>query len=254
MFFAASHHATTLVVALRVDQRAVHETLVRYEGAVTKDAEYDPDLPSSTVAPGPAESDHRRRASPARLGMSWTHENATKAASSVALMQVSLGKIIEWTKSHQGRKLIRFTSVSVVSTAVSILTISLVYGFKIIRGEVEATLFGNLMGAIPSYTLNRRWTWGKTGRSHLRGEILPFAVMSALGISFSMVGGAYARHLVHTHRWSHLFNTGIVDAANLASFALFWVLKLVVFNRIFRVDEEAEIDAHLVREETPPGN
>jgi hypothetical protein len=30
------------------------------------------------------------------------------------------------------------------------------------------------------------------------------------------------------------------------------VLKLVVFNRIFRVDEAAEIETHLDEEETPP--
>ena len=171
----------------------------------------------------------------------------------MVLVRTRVRNIITWSRSHQGRKLIRFTSVSAVSTVVSILTISFVYGLRIIHGEVEATLFGNLVGAVPSYTLNRRWTWGKTGRSHLRKEVLPFAVMSALGIGFSMVGGAYAKHLVHTHHWSHLLNTGIVDAANLVSFAVFWLLKLVVFNRIFRIDEEAQIDAHLTREEVPPG-
>ena len=169
------------------------------------------------------------------------------------MVRSGIRKIIAWTKTHRGRKLIRFTSVSAVSTVVSFVTIAFVYGFKIIRGEIEATLFGNLVAAIPSYSLNRRWTWGKTGRSHVRREILPFMTISLLGISFSMVGAAYARHLVHTHQWSHLINTGIVTGANLTSFAIFWILKLIVLNRIFRVDVEAEIDAHLIREEVPPG-
>ncbi len=160
--------------------------------------------------------------------------------------------LITWAKSHQGRKLIRFTAVSMVSTAVSVVVIALVYGLKIIKGEVEATLVGNIIGAIPSYSLNRRWTWGKTGRSHVRKELLPFWIMAVLGIAFSMLGASYAKHLVHTHHWSHLFNTGIVDAANLASFAVFWVLKLIVFNRIFHVSEVLEIDDHLVQEETAP--
>ena len=164
-------------------------------------------------------------------------------------------RLIAWAKGHQGRKLIRFTAVSVVSTAVSVVVIALVYGLKIIKGEVEATLVGNIIGAIPSYTLNRRWTWGKTGRSHVRKELLPFWVMAVLGIAFSMVGASYAKNLVHTHHWSHIFNTGIVDAANLVSFAVFWVLKLIVFNRIFHVNEEAEIDAHLTdEEETAPSH
>jgi len=160
--------------------------------------------------------------------------------------------LVAWARSHQGRKLIRFTSVSAASTITSVLAITLVYGLKIIRSEVDATLFGNLVGAIPSYTLNRRWTWGKTGPSHLRREILPFAVISALGISFSMLGGAYAHHLVEAHRWSHLVDTGIVDTANLASFGVFWVLKLFIFNHIFRIDDEAAIDEHLAREEGAP--
>ena len=49
-----------------------------------------------------------------------------------------ISNFMAWSKTHQGRKLIRFTSVSVVSTAVSALVISLVYGFKIIKGEVDA--------------------------------------------------------------------------------------------------------------------
>jgi len=160
--------------------------------------------------------------------------------------------LIAWTKSHQGRKLIRFTAVSAVSTVVSVVVIALVYGLKIIKGEVDATLVGNIIGAVPSYSLNRRWTWGKTGPSHVRKELLPFWIMAVLGIAFSMLGASYAKHLVHTHQWSHLFNTGIVDAANLASFAVFWVLKLIVFNRIFHVSEVLEIDDHLVQEETAP--
>lgn len=156
-----------------------------------------------------------------------------------------------WSKTHQGRKLIRFTSVSVVSTVVSALVIAFVYGLKIIRNEVDATLFGNVVAAFPSYRLNRQWTWGKTGRSHVRKEFLPFAAMTALGISFSLLGASYARHLVHTHHWDHLLNTGIVVTANLLSFAIFWLLKLIVFNRIFRIDEVQEIEAHLNEEEFP---
>lgn len=161
-----------------------------------------------------------------------------------------LATLIAWAKGHQGRKLIRFTAVSAVSTAVSVIVIALVYGLKIIKGEVEATLIGNIIGAVPSYSLNRRWTWGKTGRSHVRKELLPFWTMAVLGIAFSMVGASYAKSVVHSHHLSHLFNTGIVDGANLVSFAVFWVLKLIVFNRIFHVNERVEIEDHIIGEES----
>ena len=54
---------------------------------------------------------------------------------------------------------------------------------------------------------------------------------------------------MRAHHWSHLANTGLVVFTNLASFAIFWVLKLIVFNRIFRVDTVEEIDEHLNIEE-----
>ena len=109
---------------------------------------------------------------------------------------------------------------------------------------------GNMVATIPSYYLNRTWTWGKKGRSHFRGEILPFWLMAALGTTFSIFGATLAGHMVSTHNWHHLVNTAIVAFANLVSFGIFWVLKLKVFNRIFHVDELAEMDEHLASEET----
>ena len=146
-----------------------------------------------------------------------------------------------WSKSYHGRKLIRFTMVSVVSTATSIVVIAFVYGLKIIPNEVWATVFGNVVAAIPSYHLNRRWSWGKSGKSHLRKEVVPFWTIVILGIAFSTVGAAYAHHLVHTHLWNQFDDTVTVVAANFVSFAVFWVLKLMVFNRIFH-HENLDVD------------
>jgi len=40
---------------------------------------------------------------------------------------------------------------------------------------------------------------------------------------------------------------------NLASFAIFWVLKLAVFNKIFHVHVVDDIEAHLIAEEQAAG-
>ncbi len=164
-------------------------------------------------------------------------------------MPTSLRQVIDWSKTHEGRKIIRFTSVSVVSTLVSFTSISVLYGFHIIKGVIWATVTGNLIATLPSYYLNRSWTWGKHGRSHLTKEILPFWLMSGLGIGVSMIGAAWARHEVHTHHWAHVANTALVSFTNLASFGLFWVLKIMVFNRIFKDHVLEEMDEHLRVEE-----
>lgn len=168
-------------------------------------------------------------------------------------MLTRLHSLRAWSKSHQGRKLIRYTLVSGTSTIVSFAAIAVFYGLKIIPSVIWATLVGNLVASVPAYQLNRRWTWGKRGRSGFRKEVVPFWTLTFLGIAFSQLGAVVARHEVRTHHWSHLANTGLVVFANLVSFAIFWVLKLMVFNRIFKVDTIDEIDEHLSAEEATPG-
>jgi len=156
-----------------------------------------------------------------------------------------------WSQSHKGKKLIRYTLVSGSSTVISFVAISILYGFKIIPSVLLSTLAGNLVASIPAYQLNRRWTWGKRGKSHFRREIAPFWSLTFMGIGLSQLGALWARHEVRSHHWSHLLNTAIVSFTNLASFAVFWVLKLIVFNRIFRVESvEEEIEEHLDAEES----
>ncbi len=158
-------------------------------------------------------------------------------------------RIQEWTKSHEGKKLIRFTAVSVISTGVSFVTLFLVFGVFKVWTQVPSTIFANAVATIPSYNLNRKWAWGKGGRSHLMKEILPFWSMSAVGIAVSVVGAQAARHVSVKHHLPHLEQTVIVLVANVLSFAIFWVLKLLLFNRLFHVNEMEEFDEHLELEE-----
>jgi putative flippase GtrA len=159
-------------------------------------------------------------------------------------------RVVSWAHSHKGRKLIRFTLVSGVTTVTSFTLIAFLYGLRIIPDAVWATLVGNILASVPAYQLNRRWTWGKHGRSHLTREIIPFWSLSLLGIGVALIGADWARHEVRLHRWSHLLSTATVSGTNLASFAIFWVLKIIVFNRIFRVDPSRDIDRELTIQET----
>jgi putative flippase GtrA len=171
-------------------------------------------------------------------------------------MLARVGDAIAWSKTHEGKKLIRFTSVSVISTLVSQGLILILFGFKLM-GAVEATVVANCLATIPAYNLNRRWTWGKSGRSHMMKEVVPFWAMSALGIVGSFLFSLLAKHIVsgpyfvhNGHHYHHVLATLIVMAANFIAFAIFWVLKLLVFNRIFKVPSELdEVEEHLVHEE-----
>jgi putative flippase GtrA len=138
--------------------------------------------------------------------------------------------------------------VSVISTGVSLVVIAIVYGVFHVWSEVPSTVFGNAVASFPSYWLNRRWAWGKHGRSHLLKEVVPFWAMAAAGIAFSIVGASIARHVAIKYNLDHFESTVLVLVANVASFAIFWVLKLFAFNKMFHFELD-EFDEHLVHEE-----
>ena len=158
-------------------------------------------------------------------------------------------EFVAWSKTHQGKKLIRYTLSSVITTAISFSTIVIVYGFHIISGIFGATLFGNLVAVIPSYYLSRAWAWGKRGRSHWLKEVVPYWSMSIAGISFSLIGAYLVKKLVHTEHLTHVESTLAVAVMNLISFSIFWVLKVILFNRIFHTNKLEDIEEHLVEEE-----
>jgi putative flippase GtrA len=149
-----------------------------------------------------------------------------------------------WQKREtpEAKQLLRYTMVSVVSTVVSFATLALVFGVFHFWGEIGSTVFANAVATVPSYYLNRGWVWGKNGRSHLMKEIVPFWAMSGIGIVVSIFGAAIARHLGIEHHLAHLQQTGVVLFANVMSFAIFWVLKFLVFNRLFKVHPLEELD------------
>lgn len=159
--------------------------------------------------------------------------------SSLAVRAVHL-----WEKrdTPEAKRLFRYSMVSVVSTAVSFGVLAIVFGVLRLWGEVASTVFANAVATVPSYYLNRKWVWGKRGRSHLLKEIVPFWCMSAIGIVVSMGGASIARHIGTEHNLSHLEQTALVLMANVLSFGVFWVLKFLLFNRLFRVHPLEELD------------
>ena len=165
-----------------------------------------------------------------------------------------LERLWAWLHTHEGKKLFRYTMISVISTSVSFMVLLIVYGVLRLWSEVPSTVFANAMASIPSYWLTRNWAWGKRGRSSWTREALPFWVMSGLGICVSIVGASLAAHVGKVHHLTHHEQTALVLLANLLSFSVFWVLKLMVFNRVFHVKPLLdEIDEEISVEEQSEG-
>ena len=140
-------------------------------------------------------------------------------------MKNVLVRLWRFGRTPEGMKVVRYTLVSLISALTSLVVLTIVYGVFRLWSPVVSTLFSNVTAGIPSYILNRRWVWGKSGRSHIWREILPFWVMSITGIGFALYTASLAHNFATTHHLHHLAQTVLVVGANIAAFGILWVLK-----------------------------
>jgi putative flippase GtrA len=138
-----------------------------------------------------------------------------------------------WYRRPGGRKKVRYALVSVVAVPVGTAGVVL---FNVVQSSaLVGAVLGNSVGAVPSYLLNRYWVWQKGGRNRLLGEILPFWVITLIGIGFSGYVGHEAGQFTRHHHVTGLARAGILAAANLAGFGVLWVAKYVLFDRVLFV-------------------
>jgi putative flippase GtrA len=156
-------------------------------------------------------------------------------------MRNALVRLWRLGRSPEGLKVVRYTLVSLISALTSLVILTIVFGVFRLWSAVVSTLFANVMAGIPSYILNRRWVWGKSGRSHIWREILPFWVMSITGIGFALYTASLARNFASAHHLHHLAQTALVVGANITAFGILWLLKFIILNRLFAQIADAEV-------------
>jgi putative flippase GtrA len=139
------------------------------------------------------------------------------------------------SRSADGKKVLRYTTVSVVSTILSFTVLGIVFGVLRLWTQVPSTIFAGMVTIVPNYYLNRSWVWGKTGRSHWRREVLPFWALSVSGFLLSIVSAALARHISIANHLNHGVATALLLTITLTAFGLVWGIKFLIFNRMFRV-------------------
>jgi putative flippase GtrA len=152
-------------------------------------------------------------------------------------MASSIADLRARAKTPGGQKAIRYTLVSVISVVITqIALLGLQLGHI---SPVPANLIACTIGGVPSYYLNRRWAWGKSGKSHLWKEVVPFWTMNFLGIAISTWSVAIADTWGSHHLDTHLMRSLFVNFANLGSFGVLWIVKFLVFNKFMFVDHSA---------------
>ena len=140
-------------------------------------------------------------------------------------------------------KALRYASVSMVGVFCTQSLILLLHGFGDMAAR-PANVLAVMVSAFPDYLLNRRWVWGKSGKSHFRREVAPFWGFALVGLLLStlFVGIVESR----TDR------TWPVLAANLAGFGVLWVARFFVLDKIlFKGEIEHESILEHLAEDAP---
>lgn len=148
------------------------------------------------------------------------------------LSLTSVERVQAYRKTPAFKRLFRYSMVSVVTTVFALGLLGLFYGVFRIASAAWCNLLATAITTVPSYYLNRAWAWGKTGKSHLTKEIIPFWVVAALSalISTLVVHEADQAALHVTH--SHTVLTLVVEAANFTTYGLLWISKFMLFNKV----------------------
>ena len=146
------------------------------------------------------------------------------------------------------KKLLRYAGVSVVSTALSLSILGALVATRTLSAG-WANLVATAVGTVPSFELNRRWVWSKSGRRSFAGELAPFWALSLGGLGLSTWSVSVAARVAISAGWESGAVAVVSQIANLATFGSLWVLQYFLLDRVLfssrrAVPEPAENVSH----------
>ena len=115
----------------------------------------------------------------------------------------------------------------VAASAVGVVTGStlLLFFLEVVDLEpVPANVLAVTLSSIPAYMINRAWVWNKKSGHDFKREIVPFWTLAFLGLLLSTFLVDYVT--------DHTDNSWLILVANWGGFALLWVAKFFILDRI----------------------
>jgi putative flippase GtrA len=149
-------------------------------------------------------------------------------------MDMRPSALLERVRSPLGKKMFRYTMVSVISVIVAQIILFITFGILKLWSAKTCNIVAVAISGLPSYYLNRKWAWGKSGKSHFWREVAPFWTLAFIGLAFSTWAVDWAE--TQTAHWhSHLQIAAIVNAASIGAFGVLWIGKFILFNKVMFV-------------------
>lgn len=152
-------------------------------------------------------------------------------------MRLLRSAVVERVRTPTGQKAVRYALVSVVSVAVS--QVFLFALFTLAHWTARSANFAAFaVGGVVSYVLNRRWAWGKRGRSHLLREVLPYWGLAFVGLALSTVAADAAESWAMDLSDRRSLQALVVNGATIGAFGVLWAAKFVIFNKVIFVADD----------------
>jgi putative flippase GtrA len=137
-------------------------------------------------------------------------------------------------RAHRVRQWLRYGTVSLIATATSLTVLGVLVSTTGIAAGV-ANVIATAVGTFPSFELNRRWVWGRTGRRSMKAELVPFWVLSFTGLTLSTLTVSLAAAWADSTGLDGFARTTLIELANVTAWGSLWVAQFVILDRfLFR--------------------
>lgn len=125
----------------------------------------------------------------------------------------------------------RYGAVSAIATTVSLSVLGILVATSTLSAG-WANVVATAVGTVPSFELNRRWVWGRTGERSLGREVGPFVALSFAGLGLSTLFVSLAGRWAMASGLSTLGRTVAVELASIAAFGSLWVAQFLILDRV----------------------
>ena len=122
-------------------------------------------------------------------------------------------------------------SVSVITTVISLSTLGIATAVIGVDAWI-ANVIATAVATVPSYSLNRRWTWGRTDASDPWREVAPFWLLSFAGLVLSTIAVGITDSAASQMHLAAPVHTVALLGAHLSGFAILWGVQFVLLDRV----------------------
>jgi putative flippase GtrA len=145
-------------------------------------------------------------------------------------MSSLIGRFRAFRASPHFSRMWKFLTVSLISVVISQGVLFICYP-HLVPSAMASTVIATAVSTVPAYYLNRAWTWGKRGKSHVWKEMVPFWSMAFIGLVLAVLIVGIAAKSAHLISTAPHFKTLVVHVAYLGSYAVIWFGRYTLINK-----------------------